>query len=191
MWLIFDQLWGASAVVEMQRAFVSTVRLLATLIKAPTSNEPASAIEETYVLRDRIGSNFESLRQHADGVMLELGRTRERDLVLRSQLLRWQLRLRELFSLRLTLLRYRLHLPGFELPDSMRRAQEAFDIRIAKRLEAIADKVSAPARFMPAEETPNQSNVKETLDEDFKQAVDIDVPASRTLVPLLFGSNRC
>jgi multidrug resistance protein MdtO len=186
MWLIFDQLWGASAVVEMQRTFVSTVRLLATLMKAPTSNEPASAIEETYVLRDRIGSSFENLRQHADGVMLELGKTRERDLALRSKLLRWQLRLRELFSLRLTLLRYRLHLPGFELPDSMRRAQEAFDIRIAKRLEAIADKVSVPARFMPAEETPDQSNVKEILDVDFKQEEDIGVSASRTLVPLLF-----
>ncbi len=80
MWLIFDQLWGASAVVEMQRTFVSTIRFLAMLMKAPVSKEPASAIEETYVLRDRIGNNFESLRQHADGVMLEFGRTRERDL---------------------------------------------------------------------------------------------------------------
>jgi multidrug resistance protein MdtO len=29
MWLVFDQLWGSSAAVEMKRAFISNLRLLA------------------------------------------------------------------------------------------------------------------------------------------------------------------
>ena len=39
MWLIFDQLWGASAVVEMKRTFISNLRLLAQLVKDPFSGE--------------------------------------------------------------------------------------------------------------------------------------------------------
>ena len=35
MWLVFDQLWGAPAAVEMKRAFISTLRLLAQLAREP------------------------------------------------------------------------------------------------------------------------------------------------------------
>ncbi len=37
MWLIFDQLWSASAGVEMRRVFVSTLRLLAQFTREPAS----------------------------------------------------------------------------------------------------------------------------------------------------------
>ena len=142
MWCIFDQLWGAPAAVEMQRTFVSTLGLLAKLMRAPVAKEPAVAIEETYSLRETIDTNFEKLRQHADGVMLEFGQMRQRNLALRSRLLEWQLQLRILFLVRVALLKYRLRLPGFELPEEVLRAQEQLDARNAQRLENLAGLVS-------------------------------------------------
>src|SRR6202044_3717639 len=35
MWLVFDQLWGSSAAVEMKRVFVSNLRLLAQFVREP------------------------------------------------------------------------------------------------------------------------------------------------------------
>lgn len=142
MWFIFDQLWGAPAVVEMQRSFVSTLRLLAKLMRAPVAKVPSAAIEETLSLRETIDTNFEALRQYADGVLLEFGRTRERNLALRTRLLQWQLQLRILFIVRVALLKYRLRLPGFELPEAVLRMQEQLDAQNAQRLEKLADLVS-------------------------------------------------
>jgi multidrug resistance protein MdtO len=185
MWVVFDQLWGASAFVEMQRTFVSTLRFLAMLMRAPVSKEPSAAIEETYLLRERIGTGFENLRQDADGVMLEFGNNRERDLALRSRLLRWQLRLREMFSLRIALLKYRLHVSGFELPKSVQRAQEAFDARIAKRLDVIADWTSNGIQSGHVQEESAASADDQTPNEFLQLEGDVDSPAVRTLLPLL------
>lgn len=126
----------------MKRTFVANLRILAKLMRAPVSSNQPVALEETYSLRETIGSNFEAIRLHADGVMLEFGRTRERDLALRAQLLHWQLQLRVIFLLRIALLKYRLQLPGFELPERVHQAQGVFDIRVAEQIENMADRVS-------------------------------------------------
>src|SRR5260370_39931178 len=47
MWLVFDQLWGASAVSDMKRAFLSAVRLLAEFAREPISRDYNSAPEPT------------------------------------------------------------------------------------------------------------------------------------------------
>lgn len=142
MWVVFDQLWGASAAVEMERRFVAVLRLMAKLMRAPVSAESGVAIAETYSLREMIGTSFEAVRQNADGVILEFGRTRERGIALRNHVLDWQLRMREICTLRVTLLKYRLRLPGFDLPDPVRRAQMEFDAQTAQRFEALGDLVS-------------------------------------------------
>jgi multidrug resistance protein MdtO len=141
MWVIFDQLWGASALVAMQRSFVSTVRLLAKLM-APVSKASGVTIEEANRLRETISTNFEELRQEADGLMLEFGGSREHNLAARSHLLRWQLQLRIVFVTRIALLRYLLRLPGFEIPEPLLRAQEIADGQLAERLERLADRIS-------------------------------------------------
>jgi multidrug resistance protein MdtO len=141
MWLVFDQLWGASAVVAMQRSFVSTLRLLAKLM-APVSKASGATIEEAYRLRETISTTFEELRQHADGLMLEFGARREHNLAWRSHLLRWQLELRIVFVTRIALLRYLLRLPGFEIPEPLLRTQEIADGQLAERLERLADRIS-------------------------------------------------
>ena len=141
MWVIFDQLWGASALVAMQRSFISTLRLLAKLM-TPVSKASGATIEEAYRLRETISTNFEALREQADGLMLEFGGSRERNLAARSHLLRWQLQLRIIFVTRIALLRYLLRLRGFEIPETLLRTQEIADGQLAERLERLADRIS-------------------------------------------------
>jgi multidrug resistance protein MdtO len=141
MWVIFDQLWGASALVAMQRSLVSTLRLLAKLM-SPVSKASGVTIEEAYRLRETISTNFEELRQQADGLMLEFDGSRQHNLLARSHLLRWQLQLRIVFVTRIALLRYLLRLPGFEIPDPLLRAQEITDGQLAEKLERLADRMS-------------------------------------------------
>ena len=140
MWLVFDQLWGAPAAVEMKRTFVSNLRWLAQLAR-----EPLSGREKTwrsYSLRETINANYDKVRSLADGVLFELGSpTRQQDLVLRNHILRWQPRLRMLFVTRVALLKYRLQLPGFELPKPIAAAQREFDNNFALELEMLADRM--------------------------------------------------
>jgi multidrug resistance protein MdtO len=141
MWLIFNQLWEASAAVEMRRTFVSSLRLMAQLMREPLSSDQKVAIEHSFVLRETLNTNFDKLRRQADGVMLEFRRSRARDLEERAQILHWQLQLRVLFLARIALLKYRFRRPGFELHEPIVAAQEAFDTGIAQRLERLADRL--------------------------------------------------
>jgi multidrug resistance protein MdtO len=141
MWVIFDQLWGASALVAMQRSFVSALRLLAKLMM-PVSKASGATIEEAYRLSETLSTTFEELRQQADGLMLEFGNNRGRNLAARSHFLRWQLQLRIIFVTRIALLRYLLPVPGFEIPEPLLRTQKIADDQLAERLRRLADRLS-------------------------------------------------
>ncbi len=145
MWLVFDQLWGAPAAVAMKRAFIATVRLLARLFVEPGAVDQAAAIEQSYALRETIGASLDRFREQADAVMLEFGSGRERDVALRAQLLQWQLRLRSVFVARVALLKYRLRLAGFELPEPILAAQQEFDLSLAALLEGMAGRLEGKA----------------------------------------------
>jgi multidrug resistance protein MdtO len=145
MWLVFDHLWGAPAAVEMKRRFISTLRLLAQLTREPLSQDLRVAIERSYSLRETINSSFDSVRSFSDGILFEFGSSRDRDLALRSQILRWHTQLRMIFMTRIALLKYRFQLPGFELPEAVRVAQQEFDDRLAAMLEGMADRVEGKA----------------------------------------------
>jgi multidrug resistance protein MdtO len=145
MWLVFDQLWSVSAGAEMKKTFVSTLRLLAQLATDPLPGEGRPAIERSYALRETINANFDMARSLADGVLFEFGASRQEDMALRSLLRRWQPQLRLLFVTRIALLKYRLELPGFELPAEVEAAQEEFDDRMAGMLEGMADRIDGKA----------------------------------------------
>jgi multidrug resistance protein MdtO len=147
MWFVFDQLWSSPAVVEMKRIFIANVRLLAQLTREPTTTNLREAIVRSYSLRETINANFNQVRQHGDGVMLEFGPSRERGLALRARLLRWQPELRLVFIAQIAILKYRLQLPGFELPPRMREALRECDIERAAILDAIADRVERTAQL--------------------------------------------
>ncbi len=143
MWLVFDQLWGAPAIVEMKNAFISLLRSLAKLARAPV--DPQDAIEQSYALRETINNSFDKVRALSDAVLFEFGASRQQDLSFRSRITRWQPQLRMLFITRVALLKYRLQLPGFELPQLVRLAQRDFDEHLAVKLEGMADRLQSKA----------------------------------------------
>jgi multidrug resistance protein MdtO len=145
MWLFYDQLWSAPAGVEMKRAFVSALRLLAQFAREPVSNDPGTAIERSYALRETINAHFDKVRSLADGVLFEFGSSRQRDLAFRDRIRAWQPQLRTLFLMRIASLKYRLQLPGFELPEAIRVSQQEYDDRSAEILEDIADRIEGKA----------------------------------------------
>jgi multidrug resistance protein MdtO len=141
MWLFFDQLWSTPAAVEMRRTFVSTLRLLARLTREPASKDVREAIQESYEIRDTIHAHFDRIRSLADGVLFEFGRSRQRDLEIREHMRRWVPQFRTLFVMRIASLKYRLQTPGFDVPETVRRSQEAYDELCARTLEQMADRV--------------------------------------------------
>jgi multidrug resistance protein MdtO len=145
MWLIYDQLWGAPAAVEMNRIFISNLRLLAQLVREPLPGEKSLAIEHSSSLRETISTNFDTVRSLGDGVLFEFSSSRQQDLALRSRIRRWQPQLHTLFVTQIALLKYRLQLPGFELPQAIRVAQQAFDDRLARMLDAMANRMEGKA----------------------------------------------
>jgi multidrug resistance protein MdtO len=141
MWLVFDQLWGTSAVSEMKREFLAAVRLLAQFIREPISTDYNVAAERSYFLREAINNNVDGVRASADGVLFEFGPSRHQDLAWRSKFRQWQPQLRLLFVTEIVLWKYRARLPGFELPHAIAAAQRAFDDELARTLETIADRI--------------------------------------------------
>jgi multidrug resistance protein MdtO len=145
MWLVFDRLWGAPAAVEMKRRFISSLRLVAQFAREPVSNDLRIATVRSVTLRETINADLGKVRDLADGVLFEFGPSRRRDLELRSHIRRWQPQLRALFIMRITSLQYRLQLPGFELPESVRLRHQAYDEHSARMLEEMADRIEHDA----------------------------------------------
>ena len=139
MWLVFDQLSGAPAAVEMRRTFISNLRLLAQLAREPLPEREKPW--HSYSLRETINTCFDQVRSLADGVLFEFGPSRQQNLALRDHIRRWQPQLRALFLIRVALLKYRLRLPGFDLPEPVELAQEEFDAELAKVLDGMADRM--------------------------------------------------
>ena len=167
MWLVFDQLWGASAVSDMKRAFLSAVRLLAQFAREPISRDYNVAAERSYSLREAINNNFDRVRASADGVLFEFGPSRPQDLAWRSRFREWQPQLRLLFLTEIALWKYRARLPGFELQQTVAAAQRAFDDELARALDAMADRIEGrPSQVGLFEEWLSCLNVRSVLTRD-------------------------
>ena len=145
MWIVFDQIWGAPAVAEMKRTFVSALRLLAEFVREPRSSDPKVALERSASLRETINKAFDKVRSLADAVLFEFGSSRQRDLASRSRIVQWQPQLRMIFVTRIALLKYRLNLPGFELPPKLQAEQKEFDEWLAQMLDSMADRIEGKA----------------------------------------------
>ena len=64
---------------------------------------------------------------------------------MRGRILGWQLQLRMLFISSVTLVKYRLQLHGFELPEPVRLAQQQFEECLARTLDDMADHLEGKA----------------------------------------------
>ena len=185
MWLIFDQLWAAPAAVEMKRTFIANLRLLGQFAREPLSKDPRVAIERSYSLRETINKNFDQVKASADGVLLEFGPSREQDLALRNRIRSWQPQLRTIFVTRTALLKYRLQLPGFELPEAVRVAQQEFDNRLAETLDGMAGRMEGKA----PEKKENLEDSLERLEQTIRtccseQPQDVLAARLQTFLPL-------
>ena len=145
MWLVFDQLWGTRASVELKKTYIANLRLLAEYARQTLPEDRESAIERSHNFREKINTNFDKIRSLADGALFEFGPTREHDLALRSYIREQQPQLRALFLTQITLFKYRLQLPGFELPEAVRQAQQEFDGGLAAMLDRMADRLEDKA----------------------------------------------
>jgi multidrug resistance protein MdtO len=94
-------------------------------------------------LGESINSKLDKVRALADGVLFEFGASREQDLAYRDRIRKWQPTLRMLFITRIALWKYRVRLPGFELPEAIEMAQEQFDKRLATALDGMADRMES------------------------------------------------
>jgi len=175
MWLIFDQLWGAPAVVAMQNAFTSSLRQLAQLAGGSLSKDLTVRIERTYSLRETINANLDKVRALADAVLFEFGPRRQENLLLRERILAWQTKLRAIFVMETTWLKYRVQLPGFELPDSLREAQLEFDDSLAKTLDSMANRIESG----PSGEKQNFENALERLELKLRDCCSNETSATR------------
>lgn len=147
MWLAYELLWTEPAAVEMKKAFASAIRMLAQLAREPLSEDRRAAVARALDLREAIGLKFNEVRSLADGVLFEFGPSRRQDLAWRERIRRWQPQLWTLFLWRFASFRYRIQLPGFELPESIRLWHREYDNRAAALLDAVADRIDrgAPA----------------------------------------------
>jgi multidrug resistance protein MdtO len=151
MWLIFDQLWGVPAARELKEAFISNLRLLAQFAREPVSKELKAATARRFALGETINTNLDKVRALADGVLLEFGHSRARDLALRSLIRRAQPQMRILFIMQIAEWKYRAQLPGFELPEAIAAEQREFDDRLAESLDALAARIGG--RFISVQPT--------------------------------------
>ena len=141
MWLIFDQLWGMPAARELKETFISNLRLLAQFAREPVAEDLKGVTARRFALGETINTNLDRARALADGVLLEFGRSRDEDLALRSLIRRAQPQMRVLFIMQIAEWKYRVQLPGFELPEAIAVQQREFDDRLAESLDAMADRV--------------------------------------------------
>jgi multidrug resistance protein MdtO len=132
----------------MKRTFILNLRLVARFARQPAPNDLRTALGRSLALRETINANRDKVRALSDGVLFELGPSRKRDLELRSYIRQWQPQLRTLFVMRIAFLKYRLQLPGFELPESVRLRQQAYDEASAGMLEEMADRVEGRERHV-------------------------------------------
>ena len=188
MWLVFDQLWGVRAAVEIRKSLISSLRLLAQLAREPLSNDLRMAIRRSMALRETINGSLDTVRALADGVLFEFGPSRHRDLELRKSIRRWQPELRALFVMRLAALKYRLQLPGFELPEGVRQVQQTFDDHSARMLEEMAAWIEHQAAGTPGNAVVCHQLLTETVRE-IQAAEGPQLPAGRaqSLIKLLGG----
>jgi multidrug resistance protein MdtO len=173
--------------VGLKRTFISALRLLARLARGPVSNDPRKAIEDSYLLRDEIHEKFDRVRSLADGVLFELGSSRSGDLELRARIRRWQPQLRALFMMRIALLKYRLQVPGFELPDAVRQRQEAYDDISARTLEEMADRIEDRSAGVESYSAENELLKRSLHEAEVEVSRDLTHPQAQSFLSLLHG----
>jgi multidrug resistance protein MdtO len=88
MWIVFEVMWPVRTVTAMRRALASILRIQAELFRAELNIvEREELIQETDVLRDRVGKTMAAIRTMNDTVEYEFGADRPRQIEFAEQIL--------------------------------------------------------------------------------------------------------
>jgi multidrug resistance protein MdtO len=192
MWLVFDRAWSSPAALEMKKQFIFTIRLVAQLAREPVSEEDLRiALTRCRTLREAIDAGLDKVRGLADVVLFEFGPSRRRNLEARSHIRNWQPRLRTLFILRIASLKYRLQLPGFELPESVRLQHRAYDDYSARMLEQVAEQIEHNAPESHDSVERSQELLEATVQKiQAEESSRLPTGRAQSLISLLRGIDR-
>jgi multidrug resistance protein MdtO len=79
MWIVFDQMWPVRTVTAMRRALASILGSEAELFRSElTYSRHEELIQQTDVLRDRVGKTMAAIRSMNDAVEYEFGADRQK-----------------------------------------------------------------------------------------------------------------
>lgn len=167
MWLVFDRLWVRDALQEMQDAFARNLRLLAELFELRKNPDHVEAVKRTIQLRDRINEGFNAVKAQADAVVFEFGPSRERKLLIRNDMRRWQATLGSFLQVQITYLQY---LFQSRLPDkdsSITEAQVAFEEDLTALIRAMSEEVCGGVPVVAPDIQTAATNLKDAIQSQY------------------------
>jgi multidrug resistance protein MdtO len=188
MWLFFDRPWTSPAAVVIKKQFISTLRSVAQFAREPVAEDLSITLSRIRSLRETIDAGLDKARSLADYVLFEFGPSRRRNLEVRGHIRKWQPQLRTLFLLRIASLKYRLQLPGFELPEGVRLQHELYDDQSARMLEGMADAIEQNTLEAPDGVERSHDLLKSLLQEI--EASELPPGPIQSFVTLLQGIDR-
>jgi len=148
MGVFFDLLWVRNAVGEMQAVFAHNLELFAELAEQLLQTDHIKAIRRIRQLRDQINERFQAVTAQSDAVLLDLSHSRQENLQVRKEIMRWQPSIRTLLQVQITAVQYLGQTPLSDLPQPIALAGTRFEEDVARVMRAIASEVSnkpAPA----------------------------------------------
>jgi multidrug resistance protein MdtO len=180
MWFAFDQLWASPAAVEMKRVFVNSFRLMAQFTREPVSQDTKVAVSRGFSLREQINKTFDTMRSLGDSVILEFGPSREHDLAWRSKIVQLSPQLRALFLTRISLWRYRIQLPNFQLPPAVSEALKEWDTQSANLLDRMADRLEGKDSVIPVDSAESFRRMQSAIESSRSAAPSTPLPELQT-----------
>jgi multidrug resistance protein MdtO len=170
MWLVFDRLWMKDALQEMRDAFARNLRLLAELLELRQNQDRVEAVKQAIQLRDRINDGFNAVKAQADAVVFEFGPTRQRKLVIRSDMRRWQATLGTLLQVQITYLQYLFQLRLPDMPPSITEAQSAFEKNLTDVIQAMSAEVCGSIPIAVPDIQASAASLKEAIQAHYSAA---------------------
>lgn len=175
MWLVFDRLWMRDALQEMQDGFARNLRLLAQLMDLRRETNRSEAIRKSIELRDRINEGFNAVKSQADAVVFEFGPSRQRKLIIRDDMRRWQATLGTFLQVQTTYLQYLFQLRLPDVAAAITEARLAFE----NELSVLIQNMSAEVGGRDIVAAPDISGAAEKL----KEEIETQYAKSRSPVP--------
>jgi multidrug resistance protein MdtO len=184
MWLVFDRLWVRDALQEMQDAFARNLRLMAELLQLRENQDRVEAVRQAIQLRDRVNDGFNVMKAQSDAVVFEFGPSRQRKLLIRDDMRRWQSTLGIFLQMLTTYLQYlfQLRLPATDA--SISEARIAFEDGLAAIIRAMSAELCGSAPVTTPDIQAAATNLKQVIQTQYSSAGDQIPPPLLDMITL-------